>query len=814
MSSTIREAPTEQTPLIAIVRVSPPRQRYTHHRIRRCSTFLISLMLIIGALVFLFPFVFHAILHATEHLTGHHIHGYLPWSKPYPAGWPHTKGISLDDLIDIMTDNPDAGQIREYSQYYTSGPHLVGKNLSQALWTRDRWREFGIENTNLASYDIFLNYHVDHRLALYEKEAGNASVQDQQWTLKFEAGLEEDVLEEDSTSGLDDRIPTYHAYSANGNVTAPYVFVNYGTYQDYDDLIKANITLKDKIALVKYGRIYRGLKVTRAEELGMAGVIMYSDPGDDGNVTAEMGEKEYPHGKARQPSSVQRGSVALLNRGMGDPTTPGYASKPGVPRKVPGHEVPKIPSIPISYQDALPLLKALNGHGPNVSSFNKYWNGGGLGYKGVEYNIGPSPDSLAINLFNQQEYVTTPIWNVIGVINGTFSDEVVVIGNHRDAWIAGGAGDPNSGTAVLAEMVRSFGLALQTGWKPRRTIVFASWDGEEYALLGSSEWVEGKVKLHWKIDCTFGTNVILEYLPWLSGAAVAYLNVDVAVSGPNFIVASNPLMNKLVDEIVKQVSVENENGSKSTVESYWDHKFKTLGSGSDFAAFQHFAGVPSFDLSFHAGPMDAVYHYHSNYDSFHWMDTFGDPSWKYHVAMTKTWSLLALACAEIAVIPFKLDDYSSAIKTYVRELKEKISAARDDNESLEPLSNQLSHLEHAAYQLHETAKAVEKDHDDIRGKVLEEIPWWKWWETVALFFRVLRANQKIKQFDRNFLYAPGLDERHQFKHVLYAPGFWTGYAGVTLPGLRESIEARNWTNAKHWSEVIQEKIYRARKSLE
>jgi N-acetylated-alpha-linked acidic dipeptidase len=194
--------------------------------------------------------------------------------------------------------------------------------------------------------------------------------------------------------------------------------------------------------------------------------------------------------------------------------------------------MPHIPSLPISYQDALPLLKALNGHGLKASSFGQGWQTGGLDYKGVEYNIGPSPDDVVLNLVNEQAYVTTPLYNVIGVINGTIPDEVVVMGNHRDAWIAGGAGDPNSGSAALNEIIRSFGLALQTGWKPMRTIVFASWDGEEYGLIGSTEWVE-------------------EYLPWLSASAVAYLNVDVAYSGPHLTLSAAPLMSQVLQETRK-----------------------------------------------------------------------------------------------------------------------------------------------------------------------------------------------------------------------------------------------------------------------
>jgi N-acetylated-alpha-linked acidic dipeptidase len=312
------------------------------------------------------------------------------------------------------------------------------------VWTKEKWEEFGVKS-EINSYEVYINYPVDHRLALLEKEkkGDNASV----WKVAFEASLTEDVLEDDPTSSLDDRIPTFHGYSATGNVTGPVVYVNYGTFQDYEDLLKANISLKGKVAIARYGGIFRGLKVKRAQELGMLGVILYSDPGDDGNNTEAKGVKAYPDGPARNPSSVQRGSTQFLSIAPGDPwvfltlsktellvmvanhgnrTTPGYPSKPGAPRLPVDGAIPSIPSIPISYIDALPILKALNGHGPKAEDFNKYWTRNtGLGYKGVHYNIGPTPDDVVVNLDNEQEYVITPLWNVIGVLNGTISDEVI-----------------------------------------------------------------------------------------------------------------------------------------------------------------------------------------------------------------------------------------------------------------------------------------------------------------------------------------------------------------------------------------------------
>ena len=220
-----------------------------------------------------------------------------------------------------MLETPKEEKAQEWSRYYTSGPHLAGKNYSQAEWTQERWEEFGIK-ADIVAYDTYINYPLGHRLALYEKDSSAILDTDSGadiWKVKFEASLEEDVLEEDSTTGLENRIPTFHGYSASGNVTAPYVFVNYGTYQDYEDLIQANVSLEGKIAVAKYGGIFRGLKIKRAQDLGMVGAVLYSDPGDDGPVTEANGVAAYPNGPARNPTSVQRGSTQFLSFAPGDP---------------------------------------------------------------------------------------------------------------------------------------------------------------------------------------------------------------------------------------------------------------------------------------------------------------------------------------------------------------------------------------------------------------------------------------------------------------------------------------------------------------
>ena len=439
--------------------------------------------------------------------------------------------------------------------------------------------------------------------------------------------------------------------------------------------------------------------------------------------------------------------------------------------------------------DALPLLKALNGHGPNASSFNKYWDGGGLGYKGVHYNIGPSPDSVQLNLVNLQEYVTTPLWDVIGIINGTTKDEVIVVGNHRDAWIAGGAGDPNSGSAALNEVVRSFGEALKAGWKPLRTIVFASWDGEEYGLVGSTEWVE-------------------EYLPWLSASTVAYLNVDVGARGKHFDAAASPLLNKLLYDVTDSILSPNQTVPGQSVGDIWHGHIRTMGSGSDFTAFQDFAGIPSLDFGFGNGPKDPVYHYHSNYDSFHWMDTYGDKGWHYHVTVSRILGILIAQLSENPVLYLSARDYAKGLKTYLDDVKERSRV------HLSGSSFSFHALNNATAEFQIAAADFDKYTAELTDRLGEDVPWWDWWKKVRLFYEVQTANGKYKALERQFLFPDGLDDRSWFKHVVFAPGRWTGYAGATYPGLVESFEDKNWTNALRWSGIIQERLQAATKLLE
>ncbi|OBT39484.1 hypothetical protein VE00_10127 [Pseudogymnoascus sp. WSF 3629] len=716
------------------------------------------------------------------------------------------------DLENLLLNSPSTEKLAEWSKYYTSGPHLAGTNLSQAVWTQEKWKEFGIEDSTVVPYDVYLNYPLGHRLALLEKPSKGHSKDDEAtWKVKFEASLEEDVLEEDPTTGASNRIPTFHGYSANGNVTARYVYVNYGTYHDFEDLIKAKVTLKGNIAIARYGHVFRGLKIKRAQELGMVGAVLFTDPGDDGGPLHDMSEK-YPDGPGRNPSSVQRGSAQFLSMGPGDPTTPGYPSKPGVPRSPTDDNIPQIPSIPISYTDAIPILKALNGHGPVAKDLNKYWDVNlGLVTRGVHYNAGPSPEGLVLKLVNEQDYKITPIWNVIGIINGTLSDEVVVVGNHRDAWIVGGAGDPNSGSAAMMEVIRGFGQALSKGWKPLRTIVFASWDGEEYGLVGSTEWVE-------------------EYIPWLSEANVAYVNIDVGCSGPKFVAAASPLLNNLIHEVTGRVQSPNQTVEGQTVRDVWGGHISTMGSGSDFTAFQDFAGISSIDIGFTASQESAVYQYHSNYDSYHWMETYGDPGWHYHATISKVLGLFVAKLVDSPLVPFRTTDYGTALISYVQQIEDLLDdgrarsstirfrptpeASADSSSRPKYLRRGLKHIQGSAHRFLEVARVFDEHVDTLRERAEHGYGWLRWCARLKLYLGVRKANFAMKLLDRKFLYQPGLTGRSWFKHVIFAPGLWTGYAGAVFPSLAEAIDNEDGMGAIMWMQTINDRIIAATRSLE
>lgn len=743
------------------------------------------------------------------------------------------------DPVEGILDTLNVNYAGEWSKKYTSEAHLAGTNFGLVQWTRDKFEEYGLDAT-IDTYDIFVSYPDSHDLNLLD-EGGN---------LLYKAPLKEDAIKEDTTSSGEGLVPTFLSYAANGNVTAEYVYVNYGTREDFAKLKELGVDIKGKIAVARYGAIFRGLKVKFAQDNGAVGVLLYTDPGDDGGITPANGYKQYPHGPARHESSVQRGSVQFLGgigAAPGDPTTPGYASKGDVERKDPHDSIGRIPVLPISYREVKPILDKLNGQGTKAP---KEWRGE---LEGFDYYTGPNPN-VTLNLYSNQIFNITPLWNVYGEIEGENKDEVIIIGNHRDAWIKGGAGDPNSGSAALIEIARALGALKKAGYKFKRTIILQSYDGEEYGLLGSTEFGEYAAKS-------------------LQRKVVAYLNMDVAVVGRYLKLSASPVLNEVLRNVAKLLPYPQEG-----VGSLYDHFVKergdnihNLGSGSDYTVFLEHLGIPSADLGFGLGRGDAIYQYHSNYDSFYWMSKFGDKGFVYHNLAAKYLALVALELSEKEVIAFSLEDYADDLLKYFGQLEDSIPKTWYD----QPVSNSAmeaylvdpdmeeyvyeasSHtyfprmkfffpelmtmvtcrhnyemkmhtihnhanltfgevVEHTRKQLvslKETASEFDLTSEKLQDKYDHRDELYLW-QRIQLHFQIRHHNKLLQHFERNFLYYKGLHERTWFKHIVFASGRYTGYAGQTWPGVREAVEDDDLDRAVVWLGIAARAVKRVKISLE
>ncbi|KAK3368494.1 PA domain-containing protein [Podospora didyma] len=668
------------------------------------------------------------------------------------AQWPPV----LTDREAILVNSFDNTSLDSWANYYGHQVKLAGLGRDAAVWTRDRWIENGF-NARLNEYHVYLSYPVHQHLAVTYRNGSQNVI-----------NVQEDALPEDDVTGRADNQPTFHGYSASGNVTAEYVYVGRGTGNDFSRLVKLGVLLEGKIALIKYGSIFRGLKVKNAQDHGMIGAVIFTDPGDDGNITVANGYTAYPHGPARHPNSVQKGSVLFLSTYPGDPTTPGYPSHEGVPRADTSSVTPKIPSLPISYEAVLPLLRALDGHGLTAAEVNRTaWKGA----LNAEYRTGPAP-GVTLSLDNLMEGKITPIWNVIGYINGTdASGDALVIGNHRDAWMIGGTGDPNSGSAVLIELAKAFKQLGDSGWKPKRDIVLASWDAEEYGLVGSTEFVE-------------------DHANWLTENAIAYLNVDVAVSGPHPGLGATPELHTISTELFKKVIHPNYGAFNQTLYDDWQKvaggEVEVLGSGSDFTGFLH-RGISSLDVGAGQGPTDPVWHYHSNYDTYHWMSTFGDPGFHTHAAIGQYLSLLAFHLVDDEVLPFDVPNYGVELRSYYDDLEANI---KESSQALDitDLAAAISVFEKRAQEVKDLEKLAVARGDKELIKVV---------------------NGKYRDFQRGFVSQGGLPGREFYRHVVTAPGLDTGYAAVTFPGISEGVQYGNFSIAKEWVSKTANGILRA-----
>ncbi|KAF1940486.1 N-acetylated-alpha-linked acidic dipeptidase 2 [Clathrospora elynae] len=642
----------------------------------------------------------------------------------------------------ILVNSFQNKSISEWSYYYTHKRNVAGESNAVPKWTAERWAEQGFR-TRLDSYHVYLNYPVHRSLEL---RYGNGS--------GYHPTLEEQVLDVDETTGDPDRVPAFHGYSFSGNASAEYVYVGRGQRDDFKRIQALGVRLKGKIAFAKYGGPFRGLKVKNAQEYGMIGAVIFTDPGDDKNMTAKN-YLTYPDGPARNPTGIQKGSVQFLSTYPGDPTTPGYPSKEGSPR-MDKKTVPQIPSLPISWIEAQPLLMALNDHGVDAKTVDRpNWVGA---IDGVKYSTGPSPATLTLS--NIMEDKIDRIHNAMGIINGTNEDEVVIVGNHHDAWMIGGAADPHSGSAILIELAKAFGTLLKTGWKPKRTIVLASWDAEEYGLVGSTEWVE-------------------EYVPWLRDSAVAYLNIDVGVAGsiPDF--SATPDLHALTTSIARKVIWPN--GKDRTVYDIWEEKageIGALGAQSDYTAFVHHAGIAAIDMGTTRAPNDPIYHTHSNFDSFHWMTKFADPGFVMHKAIGQYLTLMLYHLVDDESLPLEPRNYGTEMDAWLKELQQVVSSANATAVlEFKALEDAVATFEAAAQNFNTLREIAVSSNNSTLLKGL---------------------NHKTRDFGRGFVSQGGLPGREFYQHLIFAPGIDTGYAPVTFPGITEAVAAGNLTLAREF----------------
>ncbi len=605
----------------------------------------------------------------------------------------------------------------------------------------------------------------------------------------YKALLKEPALKEDATSGQEGQLPTYNAYSADGDVTGELVFVNYGLPEDYKVLDKMGIDVKGKIVIAKYGHSWRGIKPKVAQEHGAIGCIIYSDPMDDGYFEGDM----YPKGAFKNEYGVQRGSVMDMVIYPGDPLTPGIGATEDAKRldRLKAQNLLKIPVLPISYHDATPLLRAIEG--PVAP---RDWHGG----LPFAYHIGPGKTQVHLKVAFNWDIV--PCYDVIAKIQGSqFPDEWIIRGNHQDAWV-NGANDPVSGQAAMLEEAKSIGNLLSTGWKPERTIVYCSWDGEEPALLGSTEWVEQHEKE-------------------LKEKAVLYINSDDNERGFLYAEGSHAL-EPLMDEITKSVidpqtnvtvferkkaheaiSAKNAEAKKKVLEEK-DLRLGAMGSGSDYSSFIQHAGIPALNLGY--GGEGSGGEYHSIYDSYDFYVKFKDPGFQYGVSLAQTAGHAVLRMANADILPFDFTHLYATINDYANDLISLLQKTRDNTE----IENQV--IKAGGYSVGEdpTKKYVAPV---IKTEVpyLDFSPLQNALENLKtgtdslkiVFDNKIKTNSADNSFNKSLYEAEqqllneqGLPRRAWYKHTLYAPGFYTGYGVKTMPGIREAIEQRNWKEAQ------------------
>jgi N-acetylated-alpha-linked acidic dipeptidase len=642
-------------------------------------------------------------------------------------------------------------QIKGFHRYLTSEPHPAGtkRNNDLARWVAEQWRQQGLEDIAIHEYDVLNSRPREISLEMIAPT-------------HFRASLREDPYDIDPDTKNPNVDGAYLGYSASGEITAPVVYAHSGNPEDYAYLSKHGIDIRGKIALVRYSNpySYRGFKALTAQRLGAAAILIYSDPAEDGYKQGKV----YPDGPWGPPSHIQHGAITYDFLEPGDPLTPGYASVPGAKRIAPEDAIslPKIIALPLSWRDAKPLLESLDG-----PSAPEQWQGG----LPLNYRLGG--DRVRVHLKVDMDMSVEPYYVAEARIRGAeFPDEWVLLGNHRDAWVFG-AVDPSSGTAAMLELTRNLGELLRQGIRPKRTLVLCSWDGEEYALTGSTEWGE-------------------QYADELKRNAVAYLNVDEATSGKEFqgdaVGSLAPLLVDVSRELPApsgktlydewKISRQAELGKRDAVRDR-DLPNTRIGSGSDHTVFLNFLGIPVMGLTF-VGPYGV---YHSTYDDFFWMNHFGDPGYRYHALMTELWGVLALRLANAGILPYDFEFYGATIRQFLDDLD--TSTHLSGKIPIDSLRRRIAEFEASGHELNRAvARAVASGHLD--SSAAEPI------------------NARLMEVERNWLNPDGIPGRPWWKHSLYGARYT--YAHLELPGLTEAAEAGDWPRAAAQANIIEEEL--------
>ena len=633
----------------------------------------------------------------------------------------------------------------------TRTPHVAGTEGAERVvrYVADRFREYGLE-TEVVTYDVLLAFPRAVEVELLAPARAALATR-------------EDPVPGDPQTADPAASGPWHAYAKSGEVTADVVYVNYGRAEDYDALASLGVDVRGTIALARHFKGYRGGKSLEAEKRGVAALVTYSDPAEDGYVQGDV----YPRGPWGPDSHVQRGGNVYDFIVPGDALTPGWASVPGARRiaEAESEILPRIPSVPLSFRDARQVLEALAG--PVRPSLD--WQGGGP----FTYHVGPGPARLRLKVDVPRE--VRPIRNVIGRIRGgdpdpRVAEQVVLLSNHHDAWTFGGV-DPSSGTATTLELARVVGQLAREGHRPRRTLVFGVWDAEEFTLTGSTEWGE-------------------QHKDDLARTAVACLNVDASASGDRLSASAVPSLRPFLYEAARAVA---DPKGRGTVYDVWkagaganvrgygvlagarteDPPVAILGSGSDYTVFFNHVGVPSVDMVFD-GPYGV---YHSIYDTHEWMRRHGDPGFLYHAAMARLWGVMALRLANADVLPFDFAVYGRDLAAYLDDVE---AAARDKQVALD-----FSAARAAAAELSALAAPAPGLTAERRAAI----------------------NRGLMAAERALLSADGIPGRPWFRHLVYAP--LPTYQAETLPGVREAVMAGDAARARAQLEVLAAAIRRA-----